>query len=307
MDTNTPVLTRLLDILWGQYKKRVVYAAQYQDMVERQGGRVQNDHIALRTFNTQTGQQPAGVAAIARILEPLGYQKKDQYIFADKHLTAWHWEHATHPDHPKIFVSQLEVDRLTPATAAMIDACVANAPDLLTATDLESLHNIGRGQSIDPAQAAKLAANLAAFFVRPWSPPSREVVEAVNVESQYAAWTLLHGNSVNHFTAYINRQNVAAWPDLETTVNALRAAGLPMKDELEGEKGSKLRQSSTKASTEDCDIIEKNGSRGKMSWSYAYYELAERGMVTGADGKPLLFQGFLGAQATNLFEMTKRD
>ena len=56
-----------------------------------------------------------------------------------------------------------------------------------------------------------------------------------------------------------------------------------------------------------CDIVESDGRKGTMNWSYAYYELAERGMVPGPDGKPVLFQGFLGAQATNLFEMTKRS
>ena len=53
-------------------------------------------------------------------------------------------------------------------------------------------------------------------------------------------------------------------------------------------------------------MTEADGSVGKLTWSYAYYELAERGKVPGPDGKPVLFQGFLGAQATNLFEMTKR-
>ena len=51
---------------------------------------------------------------------------------------------------------------------------------------------------------------------------------------------------------------------------------------------------------EACEVIEDDGSPGKLDWTYAYYELAERGQV---DGK--LFQGFLGEQATHLFDMTK--
>jgi hypothetical protein len=169
----------------------------------------------------------------------------------------------------------------------MIKDSVKGAPDLLPSLD---------------APVEKLAG----FFRRPWAPPKRSTVEAVNKESQYGAWTLLHGNAVNHFTAYINRQNVRAWPDLEATVEALRKAGLPMKKELEGAKGSKLRQSSTEAVDYVCDVVENDGKPGKMNWSYAYYELAERNNVPGPGGKPVLFQGFLGAQATNLFEMTKR-
>src|SRR5260221_484405 len=105
-------LHKLLDTLWVQYKRRVPYAAQYQSIVEERGGKVQNDHIAFRTFNTSAFQQPAGVEAIARIFTALGYQQKDKYIFADKKLTAWHYEHASDPTNPKIFISQLEVHEL---------------------------------------------------------------------------------------------------------------------------------------------------------------------------------------------------
>jgi hypothetical protein len=308
------VLEKLFAVLWEQYKKRVSYAAQYQSMVEKRGGKVQNDHVAFRTFHCHTGlsakasegKQPQGVEAIARIFEALGYRRKDFYPFEDKHLSAWHWEHVGEPKNPKLFISQLEVDRLSPATAAAIKKCVVGAPDILSPGDKELLALLAQGKTLDPKSAEALAANLARFFARPWNPPLRRMVEDVNKESQYAAWTLLHGNAVNHFTAYINEQKVKEWPDIETTVAALRTAGVPMKDEFEGARGSKLRQSSTIAATEECNVTENNGGPGKLTWSYAYYELAERGNVPGPDGKPMRFQGFLGAQATNLFEMTKR-
>jgi len=304
---STYVLEKLLDILWAQYRKRVSYANTYKAMVEEHGGTVQNDHIAFRTFNTKVGLQPTGVDAIARIFTALGYQKKDLYLFEDKKLTAWHYEHATNPANPKLFISQLEVDRLSPAVADKIKKTIANAPDLVSAADRELLAFLAQGKSIDAKQADVLIMNLAKFFTRPWDTPQRSVIQEVDKESQYGAWTLLHGNSVNHFTAYINEQKVKEWPDIEATVAALRQAGVPMKDEFEGERGTKLRQSSTKAVDEECDVVETDGSKGKMNWTYAYYELAERGNVPGPDGKPTRFHGFLGAQATNLFEMTKRS
>lgn len=300
------VLDKLLAHMWTKYKSRVNYAAQYQDMVEKLGGKVQNDHIAFRTFNTGTGDQPAGVDAIARIFLALGYVRKDNYLFEDKKLTAWHYEHQKNSAYPKLFISQLEVDKLSRETADKIKKTVAKAADPLPLADRELLAHLSKGESLNATTVDALAANLATFFKRPWAAPSRKIVEDVDKESQYAAWTLLHGNSVNHFTAYINEQNVKVWPDIEATVAALRKAGIPMKDEFEGERGTKLRQSSTKAVMEDCDVIEENNEPGKLNWSYAYYELAERGVVTGTDGKPMRFQGFLGAQATNLFEMTKR-
>jgi hypothetical protein len=304
--SQSEVLSRLLDLLWRQYKGRVAYAAQYQRLVEERGGHLQNDHIAFRTFHCNTGAQPQGVEAIARVFTALGYQREDNYLFPDKYLTAWHYEHKTEPRNPKIFISQLEVDKLPTVTADAIRKTVADAPDLLTAVDRDALASLARGQTLSRDAAAAVVEHLAEYFGRQWGVPKRRVVEEADKDSQYAAWTLLHGNSVNHFTAYINEQNVKEWPDIEATVAALRAAGLPMKDEFEGERGSKLRQSSTRAAMEDCPVIEDDGRAGKLHWSYAYYELAERGDVPGPDGKPARFQGFLGAQATNLFEMTKR-
>ena len=52
------------------------------------------------------------------------------------------------------------------------------------------------------------------------------------------------------------------------------------------------------------DVVKADGSVGRISWAYAYYELAERGYVQ-ENGKKKLFSGFLGEQATNLFDMTK--
>ncbi|MDP9128576.1 MAG: DUF1338 domain-containing protein [Pseudomonadota bacterium] len=299
------VLKNLIDILWVRYKKRVPYAAQYQAMVEDRGGHVQNDHMAFRTFQCHTGAQPSGIEAIGRVFTALGYERKDQYLFADKKLTAWHYEHATQPENPKLFISQLEVDQLPQPTAQLIAKVVGQAPDLVRPEDMEKLRGLSSGRGISPQDAAGLAERLAGFFTRPWQPPTRLQVEIADRVSQYAAWTLLHGNSVNHFTAYINEQKVREWPDIEATAAALRQAGLPMKDEFEGERGTKLRQTSTKAVMEDCDVSVEQGGTAKLNWSYAYYELAERGQVPDAQGKLVRFQGFLGAQATNLFEMTK--
>jgi hypothetical protein len=74
-----------------------------------------------------------------------------------------------------------------------------------------------------------------------------------------------------------------------------------MKTEIEGAKGSKLRQTATEAVITDVVAAD-----GVLPWTYAYFEIAERGMVAdGETGRTGRFEGFLGPQATNLFEMTK--
>lgn len=296
------VLSSLLNRLWQTYVERVEYARKYAELVQAKGGRVANDHIAFRTLNVDGPGQPAGIPAIARVIERLGYHPAGQYEFKGKHLNANHYEHDD-PAHPKIFISQLEVDQLPGAEADLIRQAVASGKDRLAKDTIDQL----RKGDLSQTAATTLSQQLASFFTTlPWDPPSIDTIQAVNAVSQYGAWTLLHGNNVNHFTAYINEQNVTDWPDIDATVAGLTQVGIPMKANIEGEPGSKLRQTATQAVNVDCDVVDAAGRPAKLEWAYAYYELAERGDVAGPDGKPVRFQGFLGPQATHLFDMTQR-
>src|SRR5262249_9323162 len=150
-----------------------------------------------------------------------------------------------------------------PAEAArMINAAVADARNLLD-TDTQAVLRYPATLLEENCQG--LVDRLYKYVTElPWPPPPRETVLAINKVSQYAAWTLLHGNNVNHFTAYINEQQVPDWRNIEATVAALRAADIPMKAEIEGEPGSKLRQTATQAVDEECTVRESNGNPGKL-------------------------------------------
>lgn len=295
------VLDRFLEELWTRYLQRVEYARTYRDLVENRGGNAVNDHIAFRTINGPLGEgqsYPSGIEGISRVVTGLGYKPKADYKFSDKHLTATHFEHED-SSLPKIFVSQLEVAELDEVTQKHIIEATANAVD-----HWESFGDKLEGDALHARDEAKILENLLLFFfgnARPWSPPREETIRAVNEVSQYAAWTLLHGNSVNHFTAYVNNQNVGEWPDIDATVAGLRKAGVPMKEKVEGQPGSILRQSATQPVTEITAVVDSEGNHKWIKWPYAYYEIAERGL----DENGNLFSGFLGAQATHLFEMTK--
>ena len=292
----------LLQKLWEEYLERVVYAKKYVDLVNIKGGTVVNDHIAIRTLKTHTGEQPEGIRAIKHILNSLEYKPVQNYTFPKRRLSAIHFEH---PDvlFPKIFVSQLEVEQLPDWAQDLINRTVVDTPYILSDSSIELLQKLKINGQL-PIEAAQLLINdLVQYFRRPWKIPLKEDVLKLNDISQYAAWVLLHGNSINHFTAFINFQNVKEWPDLESTCKGLVEAGVPMKDKIEGNKGTKLQQSATKAVKEEVDIIGDDGKE-KMIWTYAYYELAQRGYIT-ENGKTKLFTGFLGEQAIHLFDMTK--
>ncbi|WP_319499560.1 DUF1338 domain-containing protein [uncultured Draconibacterium sp.] len=300
--TAKEITKALLTRLWVMYLDRVSYAREYQRLVIDKGGSVVNDHIAFRTFNTHTGEQPEGIRAIKHIISCLEYVPVEKYNFKKKKLNAVHFEHPD-PMFPKLFVSQLEVEELPEWAQQIIKNTVKETPYLLSDESIALLATLKEKGELPRVAGEMLVNDLAQYFRRPWNVPNKDDVLKVNDVSQYAAWVLLHGNAVNHFTAFVNYQNVSEWPDLESTCKGMADAGIPMKESLEGEKGSKLQQSATLAVKEEVEVKGDDGIE-KMPWTYAYYELAERGLVI-ENGEEKLFSGFLGEQARHLFDMTR--
>lgn len=290
---------RLFDALWDRYRQRVSYVQTYEKVIREAKATFVNDHIAFRTFATQ--RPLAGIASISRIFEALGYRAAGSYHFDDKQLSAIHFQHANQ-QFPKLFVSELKTWELPGDARQIVEKTVRSHRLPIASEVLAALANLER----DSGPASELlGVVLAEFHELPWLLPAREDVQTLNKASQYAAWVLVHGYNVNHFTSLINSHGVPALDDIEKTIAALQKAGVPMKAEIEGERGSKLRQTATEAVTIDVAVHDK-GLPAAMPWTYAYFELAQRDVVTDpATSKPMRFEGFLGPQATNLFEMTR--
>ena len=121
------VLHALLERLWTVYCDRVEYARRYVELVTAQGGQAVNDHIAFRTLNTRTGTQPPGIAAIERVVLPLGYSQAGAYTFVDKNLSARHYQHPD-PKAPKIFISMLPLLSSAALSASLIVALSMAVP-----------------------------------------------------------------------------------------------------------------------------------------------------------------------------------
>ncbi len=290
----------MFDSLWDRYRTRVGYVADYERVVYNAGATFVNDHIALRSFASQ--RPLTGIASLSRIFEALGYVATSCYHFSDKHLNAIHLQH-TNRDFPKVFVSELRTWELSPAAQQVISRIIADHRLPIDVETLASLSNLGHRPVENRSHLLETV--IAQFHELPWNLPEKQDLLALNADSQYAAWVAVHGYNINHFTSLINSHGIESLGDIEQTVAALKTAGVPMKATIEGEPGSKLRQSATEAAVIDVHVTE-NGCETTMPWTYAYFELAERGNVTDPDtGQPVRFEGFLGPQATQLFEMTR--
>ncbi len=312
------IARQLWEKLWQDYSCRVEYARIYQQMIEEAGGTIANDHIAFRSLrlvsahhavprwerNRPEGKINLGIPYIANIVEALGYQVAGEYEFPDQYLYARHYRHPQQDrfDLPKLFISELILDTLPPSIIQQIEQTVSSGNFF----HLETLRNKIETASTE-TEVEQIVEQLQSAFVRPWEPPKRSVVEAVNAVSQYGAWVLLQGYAVNHFTGYVNRQNTPTYPDIEATARGLAERGIPMKDRIEGSRDSGLRQTATKAVTEMVTVRDDaTGELIQIPWTYAYYEIAERNKVEVAPGQLALFEGFLAPQARNLFEMTRK-
>ncbi len=294
----------LYSLLWQEYSARVSYARTYQQMITAAGGTVANDHIAFRSLrllvDTQQGQINLGIDYLGKLAEALGYMVAGEYTFPETHLCARHYRHPQQEefDLPKLFISELIVDELPTNIAQLIQQTVTTNQHELT-SPLASIFKAEENSENTVQQLHKI-------LTRPWQPPQHSVVEQVNQVTQYGAWVLLHGYAVNHFTGFVNRQNTLEYPDIDTTVRGLTNLGVPMKAEIEGNIAYGLRQTATQSVTEMVTVLDDiNSAEILIPWTYAYYEIAQRYPVEVEPGKHILFDGFLGKNAQQLFEMTR--
>ena len=190
---------------------------------------------------------------IAQVFEDLGWKRAGEYDFPETHLNAIH---LSKPGEPRVFVSDLRVADLSPRAREILAQLPPDPP-------YDGTPDWFRGPGLRPSES--------------------ELLE-LERESQYGAWLLLFGREVNHFTASV--------PDVALWQRKMSAAGIPMKDEIEGAPGAGLRQTATRAAPREVQLRER-----RRDWPYAYLEIAER---NGG------FDGFVAAQARQLFDMTRR-
>jgi hypothetical protein len=292
----------LFDRLWARYRDRVQYVQTYERVIAEAGATFFNDHIAFRSI---AWQEPfVGIATTARIFESLGYRPAGAYSFPDKKLSAVHFD-PPDPRLPKLFFSELRAVEFSRPVRRLLAEVLKTHRAPPTREFLASLASLT--EAADEQEVAGLMDHAYGWLTDlPWETPQRAIVEAANEHSQYAAWVLLHGYNVNHFTSLINSHGVETLDDIEKTADALAAAGVPMKSQIEGEPGAMLRQTATEAVTIDVSARDEEAAI-TMPWTYAYFELAERPPLTDASGATTRYEGFLGSQATKLFEMTKRN
>src|SRR5689334_22103030 len=151
---NLNLLARLLE--------RVPSGRAYMDDLEAAGRKLVFDHGAMRTVAMEDmGTLPAGLPAISRILEPLGYRATNLYPMVRLKMTGRSFTHQDLPeDLPQFFVSELHPDQFSPDFQAAVRRVTDESSDPLTAVDLVRLARLAGEGSLPLAEARALLPKL---------------------------------------------------------------------------------------------------------------------------------------------------
>lgn len=160
-------------------------------------GMLPNDHMAMRTLHLP--QQGLGLHVLDVALQRYGYQRRDDYYFAEKKIAARWYESPGAPILPRIFASELRVEQLPSEIGALLQRYVRSNSALALDNDAAATRHIATASN--EAFLEMAYRNLEAMDATLYDKvPSRQDYETIRAATEYGAWTLLHGHRINHCT-----------------------------------------------------------------------------------------------------------
>lgn len=269
------------------------------------GGKVVFDHGALRTIRLPsgpTGAQPPGKEAFARLLEPLGYAVEGVYPLDRLKMTGFAFTHQDLPETlPQYFVSELHVDRFSPAFADAATRLFGTTREAIGAAGLRLLGELAdRGEATEPAATAGLPELVGAFGR--WHETPREAdYETLLAESPEAAWIATEGSAFNHATDRV--------ADVVALADAQRALGRPIKEAVEISSSGRVRQTAFKADPVRRSFVQADGRTIERKVPGSFYEFISRDPLPEPETRPgfairRLDLRFDSANAQGIFKMT---
>jgi hypothetical protein len=256
-------LDQFIDHLWQHYVSIAPSAGKVRELLEARGDVWINDHIAFRTYD----RSPINLEALEPHLLGFGYERYAPYAFEDKKIRAFGY---LHPEagHPRIFLSELETEKLTLGAQQAISALTAQV------------------------EASRVRDPLVLNAGLLWQPPSRETYETLLAESEYAGWVAVNGLCANHFTVSVN--GLTTFASLEELLDFLESRGFEMNisgGRIKGTAEVLLEQGSTIADRRPITLA--GGEQAEIATCYVEFARRYQG-----------FDGFVPASADKIFEST---
>jgi len=278
------------------YIERTPFAIEILNLLKKEGGKIVNDHVAIRTFKDQSGR--SGREILETIYLSFGYKKEDNIKIEPLYLDCYWYEPPQNTNWPKVFISEQQVEKL-PVEARHI---IYQTIKPFFASDPLKSYNLHDPETADPKKLFELLEN------PPWNLTSQDYETLLQIAMeypkeknalQYSAWTLVHGHRWNHFTILLNTLGLKKFKQLEDLNTYVKENNLPLnqwnENEIQGSIEKHLKQSSTTSSWLTHTFSD--GISKDVPGSFV--EFIERFIV---DGKPM--RGFLASNATGIFGST---
>lgn len=295
--TTSPVTIPLDGVLHGlmsRYQQRVpdvqgIFKAMLDEGIIQSPDEIENDHIAFRTM----GVPHLGLQSFEKLFLHYGYEKRNEYNFTEKKLTAYWYSPPMGKNYPRIFASELRVNELSTTAQAIIHKYTGS----LTTDPVDAL-NLNDANAVDQ------------FLHQPlWPTPTLDEYLTLLQESEYAAWVIYNRYYLNHFTISVHNLK-AGYCTIDEFVAFLEKRGFRLNSAggvIKVSPDGGLRQASTVAQMVDAEFAD--GKVHRIAGSYV--EFAERRVLPRftdlpdhAIGRQHRREGFEAANADKIFEST---
>ncbi len=292
--------------LWDHYFQLVPFAPQIVQAFQARQDAWIEDHVAYRTL---PGEH-TGSHVLQGLFEALGYTRKDDYHFEEKQLKAFwmcppdtkgHSREAS----PKVFISELIPGRFSPEFQEVLRRLSSQ----VVASPLRRIQSFRERAKTGHVEASRsLVTECVALLTNfpAWNRPSVRDYEILKKESEYASWTMLFGNQINHFT--VSSHLMKTFPKIQAVADFLEnELKVPMNHSggvVKGTAELRLEQIATMAADVDYEFQE-----GVERVAYGFVEFAHRYPLEGrkSDGAwESYYQGFVTSNADKIFESTFR-
>lgn len=287
----------ILQGLLSRYSQRVPDVQKVTDCLISVGAiksdaDIENDHIAFRTM----GVEQLGIRSLEKVFLHCGYQRRDSYFFEAKRLDAF-WYAPPSPEYPRIFISELRVDDLSPTAQSLIKSYT----DEVTADPVDAL-DLDDGHAVDEFMHSPL-----------WRTPTWADYQALSAESEYAGWVIYNRYYLNHFTISVHNLP-EPWNTVAQFNKFLEESGFRLNDsggKIKTSSDGLLVQSSTVAQMVDAQFADGDGGFETHAISGSYVEFAERRILPqfarlnpSQISREHRREGFEASNADKIFEST---
>ena len=294
--------------LQDKFRKENHSLSKVESIIKSMGGQIVLDHGGTRTADPQV------YTFLTRISKAFGLQIRDQYKFPSKYLEAIDLQ-LPGQNGFKWFSSLVKYDDLPQEVAKIVEEdCQDNRPHM-SERGIVLLEKLEDQKSLSHEEATELVHEIVhKYFRRHGKPLSKEAMRAISEVSSETVNALLLGPDFNHLAISVNDLNIPQWYGLEVievVEQKMRSSNFHMLPEIQGQRGSLLRQTSITADKSSFPVLAEGGITSSISHPSKYVEFVQRGAMRDPEGriqftgdKVTLFQGFLRDNSEKIYNAT---